>query len=248
MARAKNVDRSEARRRFREARAAEIAAARAAVEDGDDEGGGLDPVTGRPLAAAAETAPLEAEQPGRRGFRLPDFRADIAAVPTLFRTRKRLFVPFLLVLAGFLLTLAQNQGLFVDATSGPIVATITQLTLDPRSLLVFFLIGFLAPRASYIFGFLLGVFNALLLTILLAMSASGPNVNPADATTVMVNLSFQAVLMGTIMAAFAAWYRNFLRGSQERGRRARAEREAKQLAAKKAEARAAKRPARPAAP
>ena len=45
---------------------------------------------------------------------------------------------------------------------------------------------------------------------------------------VVGNMLLYGVVYGTLAAAFAAWYRDFLRGMQDRGKQRRAEQEAKE--------------------
>jgi hypothetical protein len=238
LARAKNTDRAGARRRFREQRAAELAA-RTSTASGDDT---LDPETGAPIFA-----PLPEEEPRRRGFRFPNIGHDLRDLPNIFRERRLLWLPFILVLVSFVVAMSLDFRSSVD-TFSQIGVMLIQLVLVPNGLLVFFLAGFLAPRAAYLIGFLLGLFDGILYTVWLALrvgaiAPEGVAVVPLEPSALAANVLY-AVVMGTIGAVFAAWYRNFLRSSQERGRRARAEREAKQAAMRKEEARSAKRPAR----
>jgi hypothetical protein len=255
LARAKNTDRAEARRRFREARAAELATLRAnANANADDDETAMDPVTGRaiPREAVDEEAP---KRPMRPAFKLPNIRRDLADLPRLFSERRLLYVPFVLLLLAFVLGMALTQGAITDPQVTQIIATFVQFTLPPSSLLLFFLGGFIAPRSSYLIGLLLGILDGVLYELLL-ISTPGVRIvaesNPADtstiqltATSIVVGIVY-AIIIGTVGAAFAAWYRNFLRSSQERARQSRLDREAKARAAQKLEARAAKRPPKPA--
>jgi hypothetical protein len=253
LARAKNTDRAEARRRFREARSAELAALRANASDADDEEL-TDAVTGRPIVRA-EVAEEEPKRSSRPAFKLPDIRRDLADLPKLFRERRLLYVPFVLLLLAFVLGMALTQGAITDPQLTQIIATFVQFTLPPSSLLLFFLGGFIAPRSSYLIGLLLGILDGVLYELLL-ISTPGVRIvaesNPADTSTIQLTATsiavgiVYAIIIGTVGAAFAAWYRNFLRSSQERARQSRLDREAKARAAQKLEARAAKRPVKPA--
>jgi hypothetical protein len=254
LARAKNTDRAEARRRFREARAAEVATSRraAGLEDEDEEL--IDPVTGRAVVRdePEEVAPKRA---GRSGFRMPDVRRDLADLPQLFRDKRLLYIPFALLLIAFLAGLALTQDVITDPQLTQVIATFVQFTLPPSSLLLFFLGGFIAPRSSYLIGLLLGIFDGVLYELLL-ISTPGVRIvgegTPVDTTVIQLTATsitvgiVYAIIIGTVGAAFAAWYRNFLRSSQDRARQSRLERDAKLKATQKAEARAAKRPAKPA--
>lgn len=253
MARAKNTDRAEARRRFREARAAELGVTRDAdsVDDEDE----LDPVTGRRLTV--ETKVDEpTSRPWRRGFQMPTVRRDLADLPQLFRERRLLYLPFALLLVAFVLGILLTEGALGDgSTASQGVAVFVQFTLPPSALLVFFLGGFIAPRSSYLIGFLLGVLDGILYYALVVVATGVPAAAGAipsgetgleiSATSVTVGFIY-AVIIGTVGAAFAAWYRNFLRSSQDRAKSNRIQRDNQRRAAEKAEARAGKRPAKPA--
>lgn len=247
MARAKNTDRSDARRKFREARTADLDATPSATGDDD----GRDPVTGRPLTTAIVADAAAAEPTRRRGFRIPDVRRDIADLPNIFRERRLLYLPFILILAGFVVALLLDSGVITAGTPQQVAVVFLQFTLVPTGLLVFFLGGFIAPRASYLIGFLLGLLDGVLFYLWLALRPplavqTDPTSTPQELSAVALTVGvIYAVVIGTLGAAFAAWYRNFLRSSQERARAGRLEREAKQRAAAKAEARTSKRPAKP---
>lgn len=237
--RPKDTSRADARRRHRDEQ-------RAAGIDPDE-------AAGSDVAAAAGTA---AAAPARSAFALPDIRADLAALPRVLVSRW-MWIPFAMLLAAFVLVLALHQGV-LSGTPQDIAGLYVSLTLPPTSLFVFFIGGFLAPRASYLVGAILGAFDALLYTLLwvLAPEAFGnpalqeSGLNSAQATgepvtaSSLVPLWGIAVLVGILAASFAAWYRRFLRSSQERARANRAIREQEQAQRAKEKARAEKAEAR----
>jgi hypothetical protein len=255
LARAKNTDRAGARRRVREARASQLAAMGDATSTADDDEL-VDPVTGR---AIVRDEVVEEEAPRRSMFpaiRMPNVRRDLADLPQLFRERRLLYLPFVVLLVAFVLGLALVQQRITDDQVTQIIATLVQFTLPPSSLLVFFAGGFIAPRSSYLVGLLLGILDGILYELLLIATPGVTIVqenSPGDPsvtlqltpTSIAVGIVY-SIVIGTIGAAFAAWYRNFLRQSQQRSRQLRVDREAKARAAQKQEARAAKRPAKPA--
>ncbi len=224
MARAKNTDRAEARRKYRE----QVRA--------------VDP--GTELDEIVEPAP-EPSRPSM--FRMPDFREDIRLLPQMFRTRRLLWLPFVLLFVTFLFALLWIQGV-LPADLGWLVSLAVELLLRPTGLFVFFIGGFLAPRASYLVGAILGLVDGILWA-LLGFLVPGSTVTPegqlettgspltvADAVVfIMV-----AVVVGILAASFAAWYRNFLRSSQERARQNRIARDQERAAKAKAEAKAAR--------
>jgi hypothetical protein len=218
LARAKNTDRAEARRRHREQ-------TRSAAT--------LDPDLEDSIAAADAVAQATDMPAPRMGFRMPDVRADLAILPGMLLHTKKLWIPFALLLASFVAGLLLANRAFpegIDRTVGLFV----ELTLPPTSLFVFFIGGFLAPRASYLVGGLLGLVDGILWSLLFVLAPgaqpndpSRPGGTAAVAPTPLDYLSIIAiaVVVGILAAGFAAWYRNFLRQSQERARANRAARE-----------------------
>jgi hypothetical protein len=223
LARAKNTMRAEARRRAR-------AAQRSEHESAELE------------ATQTEAAPAEA--PRRQPFfNPPRFREDLRLLPRILTSRRLLILPPLMLLLGFVLVAVGDQ--LPESVGGlPVsdgVAFYVQLFFLPPALLTFFIAGFLAPRASYLVGALLGILSGVLWSILV-LSGAGLPTDPslpeqqADPLYTVVFLFALNVGYGTFAAAFAAWYRDFLRRMQEQGRARRAEREAKERA-KRREAR-----------
>ncbi len=230
MARAKNTARAEARRRNRQARTLVTA--------------GADP--------ASEVDTEEVVEPGpRRRFALPDVRGDLRALPRMLLTRKRLWIPFLLVIAAFVIGLAGNRLLIPAPLIEP-AGIFVQLVLPTQSLIAFFLAGFMATRGSYLVGLLLGLMTGPLYAIWY-WEAFGAQLAAELATrgTVisfeqfLVQATIQGALFGTLAAGFAAWYRGFLRSSQERGRQNRIAREQQALQRRKEAEREARRAASP---
>jgi hypothetical protein len=128
-----------------------------------------------------------------------------------------------------------------------IAALFVQLTLPPTALFVFFIGGFLAPRASYLVGALLGVVDGILWSIyVFTTGGSQEGFAAANLSDVFAIIGI-AVLIGIIAAGFAAWYRAFLRSSQERARQNRIAREQQMRAKAKEQERVAKEEQRKAA-
>jgi len=229
--RPKDTSRAEARRRHRE----EQRQSEAAVE----------PNT---LSDQAET-PEETPQ-RRSAFAMPDVRSDLAALPQVFR-KPLVWLPFGLLLLAFGLEIARQSGALPEGQVADIAILYIQLTLPPTSLFVFFIGGFVAPRASYLVGAILGIFDALLITILVVMdqgSLEGAGITEVGSEQTqledLVPLWGIAILVGIFAAGFAAWYRRFLRSSQERAAANRAAREREQAQKAKDQARADKQAAR----
>lgn len=211
MARAKNTSRAEARRRARAAEREE----REFVEPGEPE--------------QSTEQPEERQRPSF--FNPPRFREDLRLLPQILTSRRLLIVPPLMLLLGFALTLLGGQ--LADEVAG-IAELYVQLFFLPPALLTFFLAGFIAPRASYLVGAILGVFSGVLWAIIIFVgqtAAAAPVTDPdADVLAVTSYLFLLNVGYGTFAAAFAAWYRDFLRRMQSQGQARRADREAKERA------------------
>ncbi len=231
MARAKNTARAEARRRNRQARTLVTA--------------GADPATD------AVTTEDVVEPAPRSRFALPDVRGDLRALPRMLLTRKRLWIPFALVIIAFVVGMAGNRQLLPAALVEP-AAVYVQLVLPTQSLIAFFLAGFMASRGSYLVGLLLGLMTGPLYAIWFweAFGAQLAADVAAQGTIVsfeqfLVQTTIQGALFGTLAAGFAAWYRGFLRSSQERGRQNRIAREQQSLQRRKEAEREARRAASP---
>jgi len=224
LARAKNTNRAEARRKYR------------------DQVRAVDP------GAEADEVDEPTPQPSRPSlFRMPNIREDIRLLPQMFRTRRILWLPFLLLFVTFLFALLWIRGALPNDL-GWLVSLAVELLLRPTGLFVFFIGGFLAPRASYLVGAILGLVDGILWA-LLGFLVPGSTVTPEgqlEATgsplTLADSLMFilVAIVVGILAASFAAWYRNFLRSSQERARQNRIVREQERAAKAKAEAKAAR--------
>ena len=239
MARAKNTNRAEARRRTRE----QQRAAEGSLDQLDDDG--LDDAT----AAQPQAG-------GLRGmFRMPNIRDDLRTFPQMLAHSPKVWIPFGMLVVSFILAVLLSQGttttvngtstfqssIFPNGVEG-IVSLYVELTLPPTALFVFFIGGFLAPRSSYLVGATLGLLDGILWSLLFVISpaaqptAAGRLVQPTD----FVAIVLVAVVVGILAAGFASWYRNFLRSSQERARQNRAVREQQQKAKAKEDARVAR--------
>lgn len=234
--RPKNTSRAEARRRHKEDnREAEAEANQLSDQAEPNQAG-----------ETAESTPAKA----RSMLAMPDIRGDIAALPRVFM-KPLVWLPFGLLLLAFGFEVARQNGALPEGQVGDIMTLYIQLTLPPTSLFVFFIGGFVAPRASYLVGALLGIFDALLITILVTMDQEGlegsgiTEVGGGEAgATELLPLWGIAILVGVFAAGFAAWYRRFLRSSQERAAANRANKEREQAQKAKEQARADKYEAR----
>jgi hypothetical protein len=237
--RPKDTSRADARRRHRDEQ-------RVSGVDADG-------IADGPSAAGGAAAAAPASRPA---LAFPDIRADLRSLPGVLLSRW-MWIPFAMLLVAFVLVLALHNGV-LSGTPQDIAGLYVSLTLPPTSLFVFFIGGFLASRASYLVGAILGAFDALLYTLLWVMApeafgnptlqetglSSGQAVGEPLTLSALAPLWGIAVLVGILAASFAAWYRRFLRSSQERARVNRAQREQEQAQRAKEKARADKAAAR----
>ncbi len=219
MARAKQTGRAEARRRYRQATAAE-----GAETDGGAE---LDYGERRPDAGSKTTAkPARATDrtpTGRVGimdsFRLAyhpaHVREDLKALPELLRSRAFLAATALLLVGG-------AAWMLFPLRQGSIL--LWELLVVPGSALAPQLVGgFFAPRASYIIGFILGVLQTVVFvlvslspTVVAAYQALSPDSAPVIRADQVLSALASSAVTGALFSAAAAWYRRFLSLSSPR--------------------------------
>ena len=184
-------------------------------------------------------------------FKFPNIIEDVRALPEMFRTKRTLWIPFLVLIAAFFVAL----GLPYNGLDSGIVSLLLlffQMAFLPQGLIVYFVGGFLAPRAAYLVGFLLGLLNVVLLLLFVVIRSdfflqAGGDATGQPAPTaqnILPVLFGYAVFIGPLAAAFAAWYRGFLNRMNANSSARRAERDAEAKRKKRDAERAAKRPAK----
>ena len=208
MARAKRTERAEARRRYRATQAEQAAETDTAS-------------TVSPAPAAPATSLVESARRAIGQMHRPDLRADLRAIPAVTRAKPLILLPYglLLVAVGVAVVLPKSQ---VGGGSG-IASLYVQLAfLQPT--LLFFAVGFLAPRGAYLFGAILGIATSVLFTVLalglLGMFGSLDTMSVTQRLLYCAWQTVQFVLTGAVFGWFAFWYRDFLRRSQARSREA----------------------------
>lgn len=169
MPRAKRTDRAEARRRYR-----------ASIDEtpGDEaidtppEAAPARARSGQPAAAPAPQRP-SISHAFRTAFRPVTLREDLRTFPRLL-THRSVWLPILLTVLA---------GLFFVITNGsnPIVAIVATYFIAPPALGSVFLAGFLAPRSSYLIGFLVGLVSAVIASAIVL--SSGASLNPDGSGT-----------------------------------------------------------------
>jgi hypothetical protein len=223
VARAKRTARADARRRYR--------AEHALTDEAMDLEEGAP--AGTPTAASASTAakPKTTQPAGtpprvsiaaafRMSFRPLNVRADFAALPYLAFRTKALWLPLLLVVGSTVL-LAVTGG--KDAVSQFMFAYFIQTPAIGGV----FLAGFLASRASWLLGMIVGLASAICYAIIIVFfPTSIASIAPTtgQATDAIISALILSPIMGAFFAAAAAWYRRFLqlsnpnRGRQQQGK------------------------------
>lgn len=204
MPRAKRTARADARRRYR-------AAQNTPIDDLDEVDAEDSPSQGPAAATSRSTATTpDANRPRpsiatafRQAFTPVDVRGDLRALPRLL-INKAFWIP-----AGSIVVVAA----VVIATSGRELTSqlIAPYFLYPPPIAPVFIAGFLAPRASWLIGGLVGVVQAIVLVVLTL-----PCVGLAPAAPEAGFLGYSLVIsvgFGAFYAAAAAWYKRFLRGA-----------------------------------
>jgi hypothetical protein len=198
LARAKQTNRAEARRRYRQTSSQPTDLVEAESEDG------APAQPARSSRPATKTA-APTGRPGlmsafRGAYRPAHYREDLAALPELIRGRWFL-ISLGLVLVGFAGALALPNALTLFAFQ--------TLTLPP-AMIPIFLVGFTAPRASYLLGLIVGLIDIALYSFYVVYVAG-----PASGSTIPIgDFLFSGLTVGLpasiLFAAGAAWYRRFL--------------------------------------
>lgn len=220
MARAKRTDRAEARRRYR----AEVAG----TDDLDEETAEAEDSPAAAPSGGRARAPIgRATMPSgrigivaafRQSIHSVDFRADFASLPMLLRTKSFLIPVALSAASAIVFAVSPTQ----------ITYLLLQYFIWAPPIGAVFLAGFLAPRASWLVGLLVGVMASVFFTVLLlsgvfnsAMAVIGGLPIANDQYAGFIGQWFLlSASMGALFASGAAWYRRFLQLSNpNRGRR-----------------------------
>ena len=203
---------------------------------------------------AEAQAAVVAEEPQKRSsmIQMPNIGDDLRHLPEIFLSRKLVWLPFGLLALTLILGIALVNGA-LDDLPNPVRDVLTlyiSLTLHPTSLFIFFIGGFLAPRGSYLVGGVLGLLSAIVYLVVVslaidaaptstdALTSSTGGTVPAISTDLIIQTLGLGVIIGVFAGGFAAWYRRFLRSSQERAAANRAQRDREQAAKAKEQARA----------
>ncbi|HEX5148212.1 MAG TPA: hypothetical protein VFW02_03950, partial [Candidatus Limnocylindrales bacterium] len=216
VARAKRTERAAARRRYRATTEPELVETEAEEE------------REAPAPRRAVAPPRPSGDTGRVGigaalrssFRPLRVREDLAMLPSLVRHRS-LWLPVAVTVGGA--GVVALAGIGEGSALGVVGVLLFQYFLFPPALGGPFLVGFLAPRASWLLGVIVGLVAASCYSILiLAFSVQITTATPdaAQIQTAAISSFFLSPIMGGLFAALAAWYRRFLSATNpNRGRR-----------------------------
>jgi hypothetical protein len=218
VARAKRTQRADARRRYRAASAPTDAIdATETVDEGDAAPAGK--------SAAPSTAKSTGTPPRmgifdalRASIRPIHVREDVASVPWIAVHSKALWLPALITVVS---TIA------IIITGGTDVITVFLFTYFVQTPAIggVFIAGFLAPRASWLLGVIIGFLAAIGYSIYIVIAASRATGTDVPAPGLVQATILSALVLSPILGAFfaaaAAWYRRFLYLSNpNRGRNA----------------------------
>ena len=211
MARAKRTERAEARRRYRATLATDPLTADTEDADGTMPTASSQAASRSNSAAGKQASGTSTERVGffdafRQSIRPVHVREDIAALPWIAVHTKAIWLPVLITVAATIATAVTGAK---DMVTGLLF---TYFVVFPAIGGVF-IGGFLAPRASWLIGVVIGLVSALCY-VALGVSGLLPTPFAEQFTTNALGASVSAFIYSPIMGAFfaaaAAWYRRFL--------------------------------------
>jgi len=210
VARAKRTHRAEARRRYR--------SEQALATQGDTDAIDASP---SPAPAARSTSsagvPTSGQRQGgvgnafRAAFRPIDIRSDLRSLPQLVRHRA-LWIPVAITLASTALFIVVRPEGRTDIL-GVVTVFVYQYFVVTPAIGGVFIAGFLAPKASWLYGILVGLVAAVCYSFLVVRGFVGtaPTAETQNLARDVVLASFLlSPIVGAFFASTAAWYRRFL--------------------------------------
>jgi hypothetical protein len=215
VARAKRIDRAEARRRYRQTLATESASA----ADADATAASSDATAASRTAKRPPTQSKAAAAPAGRpsltgALRIAaqpaDIRGDIAALPFLALHTRALWVPVVL-------TFASGIAFVLLGPQKNVVAVLAfQAFVVPPPMAASFLGGILAPRGAWLIGGIVGAVAAIVFAAvaLVYPDTSGVTSGVGEASQRQAAVLFGLVVspaLGIAIGAFSGFYRRFLR-------------------------------------
>lgn len=210
MARAKRTERAIARRRSRAAVEGDVLETTDAASGPDS--GARTGAPARPSAGVVRMGIAAALRASIHPFRP---REDLAALPSLV-TNKALWLPVLV-------TLASIVAVVLTGGKDAVTALLFAYFVQTPAIGGVFLAGFLAPRASWLLGAIIGLISAVGYVVVLslvpgALTPTTPGTGTIEG--VAISAFLLSPVMGALFASAAAWYRRFLTlTNPNRGRR-----------------------------
>jgi hypothetical protein len=220
VARAKRTQRAEARRRYR----SEQSLPAQGDADAIDAPAGTPPTSRSTSSASGSQTSAPRQGVGnafRAAFRPVDIRSDLRALPQLVRHRA-LWIPVAITLATTILFIVIRPESRTDIL-GVLTVFLYQYFVVTPAIGGVFIAGFLAPKASWLYGILVGIVAAICYSFLVVRGFSGaaPTAETQGlARDVVLASFFLSPLIGAFFASTAAWYRRFLYLSNPNRRRA----------------------------
>jgi hypothetical protein len=141
-------------------------------------------------------------------------REDLAVLPSLI-THKALWIPVLV-------TVASTAAVIATGGKDSLTAILFAYFVQTPAIGGVFLAGFLAPRASWLLGAIVGVVAAIGYVAVLAVvpNTLSPAPGAANLQSVAISAFLLSPVMGALFASAAAWYKRFLTlTNPNRGRR-----------------------------
>lgn len=198
MARAKRTHRADARRRYREAMAAQAEGEEAAAEVPTAA------VSQRPTKRSSAAEPVAARPSFFGTFRAAvqpaDVRGDLAYLPRLI-VSPAILAPIAIVVASTVVALLPG------ATENVLVVFAVQLFLQPPALAIAFIGGWLAKRGSWLVGGIAGAASVIGYAVVIVQLGAEGALTPSGSLAVTVAI---ALAFGFAVGAFAGFYKRWL--------------------------------------
>jgi len=213
VARAKRTTRAEARRRYRAEHG--LLDDTSVGDDAEEADESPSARSGATRSGADQTARIGIFSAARQAFRPLDAPGDLRALPRIAARSPALWLPIVLTIAAAVLT-GINRGTDVLSQFA------FQYFVVTPAIGGVFIAGFLAPRASWLLGVIVGLVSAVCYTVLGyngLLPAGFAEVFAAEPNAAVVSSVTFSPIMGALFASAAAWYRRFLQlSSPNRGR------------------------------
>jgi hypothetical protein len=211
VARAKRTHRAEARRRYRSEQALGVQDDVGEVDEGAPAKATQARSTSAPSKGPSTTPRAGVGNAFRGAFRPLDIRSDLRAIPQLVRN-KALWIPVAITLATTVLFIVIRPEGRTDIL-GVVTVFLYQYFVVTPAIGGVFIAGFLAPRASWLYGIVVGIVAAACYSFLVLRGFIGvaPTADTQSLARDVVLASFLlSPIVGAFFASTAAWYRRFL--------------------------------------